>query len=97
MRNRLLARLRRLREPKYLIGTFFGVAYFGFIFFGRGGGRGGPGVMWAIGDERGLAELAVLGNLAALNLIGTGVTDEGLEELARLKNLTELRIGAKAA
>ena len=66
MRNRLQVRMRRLREPKYLIGTLIGVAYFGFIFFGRGGGSGGPGLMWAIGKERALAELAV-----AMFLFGT--------------------------
>ncbi len=64
MRNRLQVRLRRLREPKYLIGTLFGVAYFGFIFFGPG--RGGPGLMGAISKARVMAELAV-----AVFLFGT--------------------------
>ena len=57
MRNRLQVRLRRLREPKYLIGTLFGVAYFGFVFFGRGGDA--PGLMMAISRARPMAELAV--------------------------------------
>src|SRR5262245_58353631 len=40
MRNRLLVRLRRLREVRYAIGTIVGVGYFALIF-GRGlfGGR----------------------------------------------------------
>ena len=70
MRNRLQVRLRRLREPKYLVGTMIGVAYFGFIFFGRGGGSGGPGLMWAIGKSRGLAELAVAAFLFGTSLLG---------------------------
>src|SRR5215831_11934796 len=47
-KNRLIARTRRLREPRYLVGTIAGVAYFYFIVFNRamrGGarqrGRGG--------------------------------------------------------
>ncbi|MEP7308176.1 MAG: putative ABC exporter domain-containing protein [Acidobacteriota bacterium] len=42
-RNRLLMRVRRLREPRYLIGAIAGAAYFYFAVFrrmGRGGGRG---------------------------------------------------------
>jgi hypothetical protein len=69
MRNRLQVRLRRLREPKYLIGTMIGLAYFGFIFFGRGGGSGSPGLMWAIGKGRGLAELAVATFLFGTSLL----------------------------
>ena len=69
MRNRLQVRLRRLREPKYLIGTMIGVAYFGFIFFGRGGGSGRPGLMWAIGKAQGLAELAVAAFLFGTTLL----------------------------
>lgn len=42
-KNLVLTRLRRLRQPKYLIGAIVGVAYFYFIVFGRafshGGGR----------------------------------------------------------
>jgi len=34
-RNRLRMRLRRLREPRYLIGAFVGAAYFYFSFFAR--------------------------------------------------------------
>ena len=34
-RNRLRVRLRRLREPRYLIGAFVGAAYIYFSFFAR--------------------------------------------------------------
>ena len=34
-RNRVRARLRRLREPRYLIGAIVGAAYIYFSFFGR--------------------------------------------------------------
>ena len=42
--NRLSARLRRLRQPKYLVGAVVGGLYFYFYIFGawfRGRGRGG--------------------------------------------------------
>lgn len=32
-KNRVLSRLRRLRQPKYLIGAIVGIAYFYFFFF----------------------------------------------------------------
>ena len=35
VRNRTRMRLRRLREPRYLIGAIVGVAYLYFSFFGR--------------------------------------------------------------
>ena len=57
MRNRLRVRLQRLREPKYLLGTLFGVIYFTFLIWGRGS-RGQMGVMAAIGRSRHIAELA---------------------------------------
>ena len=49
-RNRLRVRLRRLREPRYLIGAIVGAAYLYFSFFARmrqaraveRGPRGGP-------------------------------------------------------
>lgn len=60
-RNRLRARLKRLREPRYLVGAVVGLAYIYFGFFarlrpqgtgGRRRGRGGPPV------DAGLATLA---------------------------------------
>jgi ABC-2 type transport system permease protein len=44
-RNRIRVRLRRLREPRYLVGAIVGVAYFYFAVFARGrrpGVRIGP-------------------------------------------------------
>ena len=38
-RNRLRLRLRRLREPRYLIGAVAGAAYFYFTVFARLSGR----------------------------------------------------------
>ncbi len=34
-RNQLRRRLRRMREPRYLIGALVGLAYVYFIIFGR--------------------------------------------------------------
>jgi hypothetical protein len=57
IRNRLRVRLRRLREPKYLIGSILGVAYFSFIVMGRGGRNGPRGPMRAIVSGRSIVEL----------------------------------------
>ncbi|MEO8218593.1 MAG: putative ABC exporter domain-containing protein [Acidobacteriota bacterium] len=35
-RNRVLYRLRKLKQPRYLAGAIAGAAYFGFLFFRRG-------------------------------------------------------------
>jgi hypothetical protein len=42
LKNRLMQRFRRLREPRYLIGAIAGAAYFWFLIFRRasGGGNG---------------------------------------------------------
>jgi ABC-2 type transport system permease protein len=40
LKNRLVQRLRRLREPRYLIGAIAGIAYFWFMFFRRARGAG---------------------------------------------------------
>lgn len=40
-KNRVRARLRRLREPRYLIGAIAGIAYFYFAIFAPRGRRGG--------------------------------------------------------
>src|SRR5262245_11961692 len=45
-KNRVLVRLRRLREPRYLVGAIAGIAYFYFAIFaraGRAGARPGRG------------------------------------------------------
>jgi hypothetical protein len=40
LKNRLVQGLRRLREPRYLIGAIAGIAYFWFMFFRRSMGTG---------------------------------------------------------
>ncbi|MEA2342902.1 MAG: hypothetical protein QOF63_1071, partial [Thermoanaerobaculia bacterium] len=35
LKNKIVQRLRRLREPRYLIGAIAGAAYFWFLFFRR--------------------------------------------------------------
>ena len=42
-KNRLVVRLRRLREPRYLIGAIAGIAYFYFAVFARGRAGRRPG------------------------------------------------------
>jgi ABC-2 type transport system permease protein len=42
-RNRVRLRLRRLREPRYLLGAIVGAAYVYFTFFARMRARGGAG------------------------------------------------------
>jgi len=39
-KNRVLVRLRRLREPRYLLGAIAGIAYFYFAIFARAGRPG---------------------------------------------------------
>lgn len=45
-RNRVVSRVRRLRDPRYLVGALFGLTYFGWIFFRNRGAamlfRAGP-------------------------------------------------------
>ncbi|MBI1808252.1 MAG: hypothetical protein HYR75_00015, partial [Gemmatimonadetes bacterium] len=80
LRNRLRVRLRRLREPRYLLGAIAGIAYFYFTVFNRfartGNARitregrqvppvGPQGVLQAGGPIMGLA-LLVLAALAWL-------------------------------
>src|SRR5438034_1807139 len=73
-RNRVRVRLRRLREPRYLLGAIVGVAYLYFSFFARGRGsrasaarrvaRGAPAV------PAGLAAFVTAGpTLAGLALL----------------------------
>ena len=65
-RNRVRARVRRLREPRYLIGAIVGIAYFYFVVFrqrpgggsgGGGGGRGPQGLIPLFERFRGTVEL----------------------------------------
>ncbi len=67
-RNRLRVRLRRLREPRYLIGGIVGSAYLYFAVFNRGGAGGGPR-----GPGRGLAGLASAWQATGSSLAGLAV------------------------
>ena len=51
MRNQVRVRLRRLRQPRYLIASVFGIAYFWFLVMGRAFRRGRPGRMPAMPPE----------------------------------------------
>jgi ABC-2 type transport system permease protein len=55
LKNVLLSRVRRLRQPKYLIGAMVGAAYFYFVFFQSFGRSPGP----AFTPESMPADLAV--------------------------------------
>jgi ABC-2 type transport system permease protein len=66
-RNQLRVRLRRLREPRYLIGGIVGSAYLYFAVFNRGGG-GGPR-----GPGRALAGLASAWQATGSSLAGLAV------------------------
>ncbi|MGH7959964.1 MAG: putative ABC exporter domain-containing protein, partial [Opitutaceae bacterium] len=50
-KNWLIARGRRLRQPKYLIGAIVGCAYFYFFFFRPLGDRGSPRVPSVASEE----------------------------------------------
>ncbi len=67
LKNLLLSRLRRLKQPKYLVGAIVGAAYFYFVFFRRfGRALARPHPM-----PRGLA-LPALPSFDVLPLIATG-------------------------
>lgn len=72
IRNRLRVRLRRLREPRYLIGTIVGILYIYYFAFARGFGsrssdRSGPPAMASL-LARGSGPVQVVGSLAGLLL-----------------------------
>jgi hypothetical protein len=90
LRNRIRARLLRLREPRYLIGAIVGTAYLYFAVFNRGRiGQGGPRR-----PGRGVSGLApvwratgsLLGGLALFSLAAAAwllPTKSGLLEFSR--------------
>ena len=51
-KNRIRTRLRRLREPRYLIASVVGVAYFWFLVFNRGGRDTSGGMAGAIANAK---------------------------------------------
>lgn len=62
------SRVKRLRQPKYLIGAIVGVAYVYLVFFGRGSGprRGTPADMPEELIQNGLESIAEIGALGLL-------------------------------
>jgi len=68
LRNAVVQRLRRLREPRYLIATLLGLAYFYFLFFRR------PSVRGAYPGSRGMEStsfgLLIGVSVAALIMVG---------------------------
>ena len=81
-KNRLLVRLRRLREPRYLVGGIAGAAYFYFAVFRRLGGpnrRGRPSISpAALSAYGGAAGFAGAGLLLAATLTWILPADSGL-------------------
>ena len=69
-KNRVLVRLRRLREPRYLVGAVVGVAYFYFAIIARGtrAGRARRG-----GDNATPFEALATLQMAGTSLAGLGV------------------------
>jgi hypothetical protein len=68
MKNRLRVRVRRLKEPRYFIGSIAGIAYFYFLLWrprgsSRGPGQGAPGVLAMIARGRQMVELFGAGAL----------------------------------
>ena len=82
-KNWLLSRVRRLRQPKYLLGMMAGVAYFWFFFFrpmaiAQGGVRGLPGAMPPeIANLPLMFILVPLGLITLLRLITAWVAPSG--------------------
>ena len=83
-RNRIVVRLRRLREPRYLFGAVIGAAYLYFAVYrprrivGRRGRRG------AIPDEASLGRFgASLGGAAVLLMAGLAWIFPGTSSLLR--------------
>ena len=70
-RNRVRVRLRRLREPRYLIGAVVGVAYLYFAVFARLGR--GPGGARRPGSARALVDVASAWQVAGTSLAGLAV------------------------
>ena len=82
-RNRLRVRLRRLREPRYLLGAIAGVAYLYFSFFARMRSSSGSARRRR---ARGAAEMpAELSMLAASGpaIVGVGLLATSAARLAR--------------
>jgi len=75
-RNRLLVRLRRLREPRYLVGAVVGVAYLYFAIIARGGR--------ARAARRGADNPSPFETLASFQMAGTSLAGLGIFLFAAL-------------
>ncbi len=72
LKNLLLSRLRRLRQPKYLLGATVGVAYF-WLFFVRPMSRGGVRAADVFGAEAGVRFVELVAPLGALLMLLIGL------------------------
>ena len=70
-RNLVIQRVRRLRQPKYLVGTAVAVAYFYFILIHRNGPVGSPATMAAqtMAQAGAVVAAATCGGLCLLALV----------------------------
>src|SRR5712692_9817771 len=84
-RNRLRVRLRRLREPRYLIGAIVGVAY---LYFSVYMGRGRHATVRGSGRSRPPLEI-----LSTWQVAGTSIAGLALFALAALAWLLPTRSG----
>ena len=85
-------RLRRLREPRYLIGAIVGVAYLYFSFFGRLRGARSTAARNAAGARRNRTAPA-LSSIPGLVASGTGFTGIALLFVAAVSWLAPLESG----
>src|SRR2546428_13515764 len=67
IKNRTVMRVKRLKQPKYLLGGIVGAAYFYFFFFRRLGGAPGQPQSWAL--WAGPADPVLYESLGALVLL----------------------------
>jgi hypothetical protein len=70
-RNVVRSRLRRIRQPKYLVGAIFGIAYFYFAFFRRypTGPRSQPGLPLDRLSTEGLPMILIIGSIGLLVIV----------------------------
>jgi hypothetical protein len=70
-RNVVVSRLRRIRQPKYLVGAIFGVAYFWFFFFRRYPQRPGGRPIGPFNDlaASGLPTVLIIGAIVLLAFV----------------------------
>lgn len=68
LKNLVISRARRIRQPKYLLGALFGIAYLWLVFFRPGQTRRGRSPFDAIPTD-GLPVLLVFGALAMLAFV----------------------------